>query len=405
MNDSSGDATNYMGFYSDIKINKRVINSLKSVLDREKYHEFKIFSILKKDSTLKWRYENFEKYSKHPLLKLFLLNRDVDINEIKTFIPNKAIEMFRRINLLNVVNKRVSSHFTIFAYNDKYILTDNFWCKKKSNDYVFTGETSFFLLKKIEDILLFPVENVIDLGSGSGIILFALYEKYKRGIGIDINKRAVKLAYTNILLNQLKLRKIKFINGDWRNYLKPNSFDLIVANFPFAPVPSSISYPIYANGGETGFDFLKNEFNNIYKSLKMNGSFIFLTGSIGNERESLLIKLINSFIKDKSMNFSLTELARSSVEKYVTSDTILSKHLNTILNFYQKKGYNYVYLYFGFLKKVKNELNLRFKKRKFGQILNFLNELRLFNKLRNIHKNLTGKIRSYLNVYEKIYKL
>jgi len=386
MNDLSRNATNYMGLYSDIKINKRVINSLKSVLDREKYHESKIFSILKKASTLKWRYEIFEKYSKHPLLKLFLLNRYVDIDEIKIFIPNKTIEMFRRINLLNVVNKKVSSNFTIFSYNDKYILTDNFWCKKKSKDYVFSGETSFFILKKIEDILLFPVENVIDLGSGSGIILFALYEKYKRGIGIDINKRAVKLAYANILLNQLKLRKIKFINGDWRNYLKPNSFDLIVANFPFAPVPPPISYPIYADGGETGFDFLKNEFNNIYKSLKMNGLFIFLTGSIGNERESLLIKLINSFIKDKSMNFSITELARSSVEKYVTSDIILSKHLNYILNFYQKEGYNYVYLYFGFLKKVEDELNLRLKKSKFDQILKFLNEFGLFDKFQKYIK-------------------
>jgi SAM-dependent methyltransferase len=369
-----------MGLYPHIKINKKAINSLKKILDEEKYNEFTIFSILKNGSTLKWRYENFEKYSKHPLLKLFLLNRDVDINEIKTFIPTKAVEMFRRINLLNVANNKVSSHFTIFAYNDKYILTDNFWCKKKSNGYVFTGETSFFLLKKIEDILLFPVESIIDLGSGSGIILFALYEKYKRGIGIDINRRAIKLAYINILLNQLKLRKIKFINGDWRNYLKPNSFDLIVANFPFAPVPSSISYPIYANGGETGFDLLKDEFNDIYKSLKMNGSFIFLTGSIGNERESLLIKSLNSLIKDKSTNFSLTELTRSSVKKYITSDIILSKHLNTILNFYQKKGYNYVYLYFGFLKKVKNELNLRLKKKVWSNF-NFLNESRLFNKL------------------------
>jgi tRNA1(Val) A37 N6-methylase TrmN6 len=357
----------------NIIIEKRILTSLKDILDKEKYCEFKIFDTIKKSKTLLWKYKSFERNCKHPLLQLFFLNKGVQIKEIKSFIPNKTIEELKKINLLKAVNDKIFSYFTIFAYDNKYILSDNFWSEKKFNEYVFTGETSFLLLNKLE-VFSFPHKIILDLGSGSGLILLALYEQYKIGIGVDINKRAIKLGYINILLNQLQPKKIRVITGNWVSCFRSNSFDLIVANFPFAPVPPSTIYPIYANGGETGFDPLKNEFESIYESLKVNGLFVFLTGSIGDEKGSLLIKLLKYIVKDKPMNFSLNEIIRVPLRKYVESDLILSKRPKRVLDFYQSKRYTHVYLYFCLLKKTKNELNLKIKKRKFSKILNLLDK-------------------------------
>lgn len=79
-------------------------------------------------------------------------------------------------------------------------------------------------------------KNIIDLGTGNGVIPLFLSKRTKANIiGVEIQKISSELAQRNIELNGLEER-IKIVNDDmknWKNYFKKGSFDLVVTNPPF----------------------------------------------------------------------------------------------------------------------------------------------------------------------------
>lgn len=79
-------------------------------------------------------------------------------------------------------------------------------------------------------------KNIVDLGTGNGVIPLFLSKKTKAHItGIEIQKISSELAKRNIELNNLA-DQISIINDDmknWRNYFKKGSVDLVVTNPPF----------------------------------------------------------------------------------------------------------------------------------------------------------------------------
>lgn len=79
--------------------------------------------------------------------------------------------------------------------------------------------------------------EVIDLGSGTGIIAILLSAKTnaKKIIGIEIQEEIAEMASRSIKMNKLE-NKIEVINGDIRNIanrLGNNKYDVIVTNPPY----------------------------------------------------------------------------------------------------------------------------------------------------------------------------
>ena len=79
-------------------------------------------------------------------------------------------------------------------------------------------------------------KNIIDLGTGNGVIPLFLSKRTKANIiGVEIQKISSELAQRNIELNGLE-EQIKIVNDDmknWKNHFKKGSFDLVVTNPPF----------------------------------------------------------------------------------------------------------------------------------------------------------------------------
>lgn len=79
-------------------------------------------------------------------------------------------------------------------------------------------------------------KNIIDLGSGNGVIPLFLSERTQANIfGIEIQKISSELATRNVELNNLS-SQIKIINDNmlnWKKYFRPTSIDLVVSNPPF----------------------------------------------------------------------------------------------------------------------------------------------------------------------------
>lgn len=77
--------------------------------------------------------------------------------------------------------------------------------------------------------------NILDLGTGSGCLLLSLMSALPNssGIGVDISKKALRLARKNAERHELMMR-CDFIQSDWAETLPPSlRFDIILCNPPY----------------------------------------------------------------------------------------------------------------------------------------------------------------------------
>ena len=77
------------------------------------------------------------------------------------------------------------------------------------------------------------IYNILDVGTGSGCILISLLKELKKakGIGLDVSKKALKVAKINAKMQQLENR-IKFVHSDVDKFFS-NKYDLIISNPPY----------------------------------------------------------------------------------------------------------------------------------------------------------------------------
>jgi len=172
-----------------------------------------------------------------------------------------------------------------------YILKKKeFWSRNfeiNNNTLIPRPETEL-MVEKLVYIYKQKKINILDIGTGSGCILISLLSELKQSncIGIDISKKAIKIAIKNSKKNNQK-NNIKFLNRSLSNFYH-KKFDLIVSNPPYIRtrdiknLDRSIKYyepKIALDGGNDGLDVIKKV---IYKSkeiLKVNG---LLALEIGN---------------------------------------------------------------------------------------------------------------------------
>ena len=84
-------------------------------------------------------------------------------------------------------------------------------------------------------------ERVVDLGTGSGVILLILRKRYPEAgelVGVEIQQELVELARRNVILNEME-GLIRIVHGDIRGIKKifgAGSFDVVVSNPPYYPL-------------------------------------------------------------------------------------------------------------------------------------------------------------------------
>jgi release factor glutamine methyltransferase len=199
-----------------------------------------------------------------------------------------------------------------------YILEEKeFWSKNffVNTDTLIPRPETELMIEQLIKIYKGKKISILDVGTGSGCISISLLSELKnsKAIGIDISKKALKIAKKNLEKHGLQ-DKIKFLNKslDSKFYQK---FDLVVSNPPYIKsheiknLSQDIKKyePLIAlDGGNDGLDLIKKV---IYKTkyiLKDNG---MLALEIGNEQfekvSEILIKKnfkIEHTIKDYKDN-------------------------------------------------------------------------------------------------------
>ena len=194
-----------------------------------------------------------------------------------------------------------------------YIVKEKeFWSKNflVSSDTLIPRPETELIVEKLIKIFEEKKISILDIGTGTGCILISLLSELKnsKGIGIDISKKALRIAEKNSEQHGMK-NKIKFFHKslDSKFYQK---FDLIVSNPPYIKKSEiknlqedvrKFEPRIALDGGNDGLDLIKKV---IYKSkyiLKVKG---MLALEIGNEQFNKVSKIL------KKNNFKIEHIVK-----------------------------------------------------------------------------------------------
>ena len=157
--------------------------------------------------------------------------------------------------------------------------------------------------------------SVLDIGTGSGCILLSILKERKNfyGTGVDISKKAIKVAIFNAKMHQLSNR-VDFYNSDVDKFLF-GKYDLIISNPPYIK-KMDLKYldkdikayePTQAlDGGKCGFSKIEKVVNKASTLIKKNGKFVLEIGFDQKNKTLGILKnngfFINKVVKDYGKN-------------------------------------------------------------------------------------------------------
>ncbi|MBS7654707.1 50S ribosomal protein L11 methyltransferase [Candidatus Bathyarchaeota archaeon] len=132
-------------------------------------------------------------------------------------------------------------------------------------------------------------EEVLDVGTGCGILAVLSAFEASRVIAIDINPIAVRCAKANADRNGVS-EKIDFICGDLLSPLRRSvSFNLVLFNAPYLPVEEEPKgWADYSwSGGRSGRETIRRFIETVSEYVKIGGRIMLIQSSLSNLDETL----------------------------------------------------------------------------------------------------------------------
>ncbi len=229
-------------------------------------------------------------------------NREYLIINFKKKVDNKNIKLFKKM-----LNKRKKGEPIAYILNKKEFWKNSFYVDR--NVLIPRPDTEVL----VEEVLkLFNKNsklNVLDIGTGSGCILLSILKERKNfyGTGIDISKKAIKVAKFNAKMHQLSNR-VDFYYSDIDKFLF-GKYDLVVSNPPYIK-KMSLKYlekdikgyePTEAlDGGKCGFSEIEKVVKKTSILIKKNGRFV-LEIAFDQKNKTLEILKKNGFFINKAV--------------------------------------------------------------------------------------------------------
>jgi release factor glutamine methyltransferase len=141
-----------------------------------------------------------------------------------------------------------------------------------------------------DSLQLQPTDNVLDIGTGCGILAVLSAFQAEHVVAVDINPCAARCAKLNARLNCVSA-KVEVIRGDLFEPLKDTaSFDMILFNAPYLPTEKEKAreWIDYAwSGGETGRQVIDRFVAQAPRHLKPDGRILLVQSTLSNNEKTL----------------------------------------------------------------------------------------------------------------------
>ena len=152
-------------------------------------------------------------------------------------------------------------------------------------DKVYEPADDTFLLAK--NLLVKKSDNVLEIGTGTGIIAIIASKKAKRVFAVDINRYAVECARKNTEIN---LACVDIRWGDLFDPVDDEKFDLILFNTPYLPIEDDelVDDELEAawNGGKDGRFVINRFIEGLVEHLNPGGRVQLVQSSLSNVEET-----------------------------------------------------------------------------------------------------------------------
>jgi len=256
----------------------------------------------------------------------------------------------------------------------------------KRQGYYEPREDSFLLLEQIKK---YSKGNVLDMGTGSGILAIECARYAKHLVAVDINSGALKFAQENV--RKRKIKNIEFRYSDLFSNVK-GKFDLIIFNPPYLPRDRRLEEDKDIEGGKKGYEIIERFLYDANNYLKKNGKILLLFSSLTDKNK------VDEFIDQnlfRAKTLSKEKLFFETLYVYLIEKsnilTKLEKVSNLRLHAKGKRGL----IYSGLYKTEKVAVKIKEPKSKaVGRIRNEANYLKIVNK-----KGIGARLFTFTNDY------
>lgn len=226
-------------------------------------------------------------------IDLFLLQGTIPLHELNGLCTQSDVETLIRAGLLSVHGPDfVHACVSLFPVGDCLIFSEHAWpmlphpgLSHVPRHYVMSiGADSRWLARAT---VRRPVENAIDLCTGSGIQALLAARHSRRVSAVDINPRAVRCTQFNAQVSGIT--NVNAVVGDLFKPVGEERFDLITANPPF--VPSPVDSVCFRDGGRSGEDIQRRIISELPYRLAPGGIAQMITELGERDNDSISMRL------------------------------------------------------------------------------------------------------------------
>ncbi|MCC7553883.1 MAG: methyltransferase [Methanobacteriaceae archaeon] len=157
----------------------------------------------------------------------------------------------------------------------------------KTNQNVYEPAEDSFLLG--ENLQIGPEDEVLEIGTGSGIVAIYASKLTNKITVTDINYNAIELAEENFKINGID--NIEVLFGNLFEPVKNRKFDVILFNTPYLPTENEdildddLNYAF--DGGSDGRKVIDLFLNEVKNHLKPKGKVQLIQSSLSDTKKTL----------------------------------------------------------------------------------------------------------------------
>lgn len=234
---------------------------------------------------VKYLFTQRNRKAKKPL-ESFLKKMLVDKNETRMVIESLPFVETRVYNIKPKEFGAISNKVYSFLHSKKIFFKDyKFYVFPK----VYEPSDDTFLIAEHLDVG--KNENVLDMGTGCGILGVLAAEKAGNVVAVDINPEAVECAKFNAKLNYVSDKVETLCSNLFNKFEYDIVFDLIIFNPPYLPVDFNIHLGKIKEqawyGGVDGRKIIDKFLNSVDQYILKNGRILMIQSSLSNPEKSL----------------------------------------------------------------------------------------------------------------------